>query len=217
MHTDLFGHPIEVMLPVIEVDKPRPRRKNPEAARRKALREELKNPTFLLFEEVLEYLRRPILPIDIIPEEFRSDLAGVVAADEEETETVDYSKLILPYEAWGEVWFVDKNGLSWSRNGCSYLQNRIFWRSMEEMTLKNNDEDKWSVLKWVFSPAIVRHYVWIKKIGASRYFDVHERDYTFSFHNCAMAARIEKDAIREGFSRNLPADLIKAVLRVVNA
>lgn len=210
MLTDLFGQPLVVQAPLIH--QPRPRRKDPEALRLKALRNELKNPTLLLFDEVLEFLRKPILSITDIPQEYRSDRASVEPAKGEIDEVIGPD---IAYQPWGDVWIEDKNGLSWSADGIHHLQKLLFWESMEEMALINNELEKWSVLKWVFRPAIRKYYVWSKKLGRSRGFQEHERDDTFSFHNCSMAVCMKEDVIRDGFSRNLPVELIQQVVAAV--
>lgn len=214
MLTDLLGDPIQAPVPAIPAVQARPRRKDPEALRRKALRDELANPTLLLFEEVLEFLRRPILSMSDIPKEYRTADDYVVAAEGEVEEVNDPS---IAYQPWGSEWVGDKNGFGWSAEGIHALQIQLFWESMKEMARSNNEHDKWSVLKWVFRPAYYKEYVWDKKLGHSRSFMTHERDLVFSFHNCAMAARLDKDLIRAGFERNLPPELIQQVLRVTEA
>jgi hypothetical protein len=85
---------------------------------------------------------------------------------------------------------------------------------MEELALNNNEQEKWSVLRWIFRPAIWKHYVYDKRIGRSHCFEVHERDETFSFHNCCIAARVDEDTVREGVRRNIPVEVVKAVEKV---
>jgi hypothetical protein len=83
------------------------------------------------------------------------------------------------------------------------------------LALSNNEHEKWSVLKWMYRPAIWRYYVWDRRIQRSHALLVHETDEPFTFHNCCIAARMDEDVIREGVRRHCPADLIEAVARVV--
>lgn len=213
--TDLFGHPYVLPDPQQPKRQARPSRKDPEVLRLKALQRELQNPTLQLFSELLEYLTRPIFTADFLPSEFRnSDRQHVVTTEETGDEAPELVTDAIPYEAWGPAWVVDGNQLVWSAEGIQTLQNMLFWESMEEMTLHNNEHDKWSVLKWVFMPAIRKYYVFDRRIGASRCLKEHEREQTFSYANCAMAACMDADEVREGFRRNVPAEIIKAVEKV---
>lgn len=228
--TDLFGAPIAV--PAIAViNPPFPKRRSDpakllEASRKRAAKKAAANPTAWLFEEVLEWLRGSVLQIDMLPREYRSDRRSVeldyIAEEKEEGKQEvasgeEGASDRMPYEAWGPAWVTDANGLHWSTTGVEHLQNHMFWESMEEMALKNNELEKWSVLKWMFRPAIRKEYIWDERIGRSHEFQWHESSETFSFHNCCIAARMDEHEIRQGFRRNIPSEIIKEVEKVVLA
>ncbi|WP_126448181.1 hypothetical protein [Sulfuricystis multivorans] len=206
---DLFGHPVAT--PV--VSHPARRRViSEETKRAKLVRHlELSN-NLVLFDELLDYLKAPLLKNCQMPKEYQSDVGMVEIVEEDDEEAVE--SITIPYEAWGDVWVIDKHGLAWSKEGLLYTQVRLFWRSMEELALSNNEQEKWSVLRWIFRPAIWKYYVYDKRIGRSQCLAIHERDEPFSYHNCCIAARMDEDAVREGVRRNVPAEIIKAVERV---
>ncbi len=172
--------------------------------------------TLLLFEEVLEFLRLPLMSAVPLPNEFRSDCGEVDVIEVEDDEVVDGLPEI-PCDMWGSSMVIDNKRHHWSKEGLLFVQTRLFWRSLEELALRNNEHEKWSVLKWIFRPAIRRDYFYDQRLGKSHCLQWHERDETFSFHNCCIAARMEEDAIREGVRRNIPEDIIEAVERVVLA
>jgi hypothetical protein len=129
--------------------------------------------------------------------------------DEEETD-VDIS-----YAPSGKVFIQTHRDLKWSREGIIDLQNHLFHRSIEELGNKNNELDQWSVLRWIFAPAI--QYMWRKTSeGKVVTEEVHERDNPFSFHNCAIAARVDAETLREGIRRNLAPDVIIAIERTMS-
>lgn len=208
IHFDLFGAPVLTLPPrqrrvaTIRQAKVRPR----------PVVEESIN--LDLFQELFESLKKPLLPENVeLPADFASDIVGVSLIDDEDAESsLDLAS--IPYEAWGKPWVTDENGHKWSREGLLFLQVRLFWRSIEELTLINNEQEKWSCLRWIFRPAYWKHYMYDERIGRSRCLAVHERDEPFSFHNCCIAARVDAETVREGVSRNVPADVIKAVERV---
>ena len=229
---DLFGMQ-EPMLaaPVVEKIQQQPVvteasiMKSTVATRKRFLKKTEKSGMDLLFEDLyqilqapiysplLDLLRSPLCPNIIVPKAYVSDVSGVdvVEVDSSEMEGADVS---IPYDAWGQPWVEDQNGLCWSEEGLLVLQVKLFWRSLEELALNNNELEKWSVLKWIFRPTVWKHYQWDKTTGSSRCFPSHERDDPFSFHNCCIAARVDADGVREGVRRNTPADIIKAVEKV---
>ena len=211
---DLFGHPVAAP----QVVTPPRRRVVSQAAKRAKLARHLENSNNLvLFDELLDFLKAPLLKQQIdMDATFASDVGtvGVIEVDEDGSTQDSDEAIVIPYEAWGESWVTDSNGLSWSKEGLLFTQVRLFWRSMEELALNNNEQEKWSVLRWIFSPAIWKHYVYDKRIGRSHCFEVHERDETFSFHNCCIAARVDEDTVREGVRRNIPVEVVKAVEKV---
>jgi hypothetical protein len=228
--TDLLGDPVEVVPPsftrkpltieTFETFKAQQQKKQQKLYRKLQKRlEGSKN--LLLFEEVLEYLRAPLVQV-AIPSEFFSDCGKVPVVDEQDDEAE--TDAMIPYEPWGTPWFTYhyksrtcSQVIGWSKEALLHLQVRLFWRSLEELGLNGNEQEKWSVLKWIFRPAIRKEHVYIARIGKSRCLQWHERDETFSFHNCCIAARMDEDVIREGVRRNVPAQIIEAVERVVLA
>ena len=214
---DLFG--LEIELP--SVSHP-PSAKRLDAARKAQAARRLKAQQYSnnldLFEDLLEFLRAPLFNRSALPADYRSDRALVefVPDDEIGAASIDQADLTeIPYVGWGVPVVTDRHGLSWSHDGLIALQCNLFWESMEEMTLSNNEQEKWSVLKWVFQPAWVKRYVWDVRQGGSHCLATHERDHPFSFSNCAMASRIDADIIRDGFRRNLPGAVLDAVTRLV--
>ena len=214
---DLFGHP--VVVPNTSNPPVRRRVVSEEAKRAKLIRHLEQNNNFLLFEELLDFLKAPLLTAAKLPNEYASDVGQVAVVEEEdrskaEIEEARAATIEIPYEPWGESWVVDAKGLHWSREALLFTQVRLFWRSMEELALSNNANEKWDVLKWIFRPAIWKHYVYEQSKGKSQCFEVHERDDPFSFHNCCMSACMDGDVIQEGVRRNIPEHLIKAVEKV---
>lgn len=210
---DLFG--FETVLPPNLARQ----RVRPEAIRRAQATKRLNAARYSsnldLFTDLLEFLKAPLLSAHSIPVEYRSDRNTVDLHAEVESGAEEGADVDIPYEPWGSAVVEDQHGLSWSREGLIAFQCNIFWESMEEMTLSNNEGEKWSVIKWVFQPALVKQYIWDKRVGRSHCLTTHERNHPFSFHNCAMAARMDADIIREGFRRNLPAAILQAVAKVV--
>lgn len=209
---DLFGYPVAAPN-AVQTQVRAPRKVSEEAKRAKLVRHLERSNNLMLFDELLDLLKAPLLKNCYLPKEYQSDI-GKVAVLEDEDEEAAVLAIHIPYEAWGKEWVTDKHGLVWSREGLMFAQVRLFWRSMEELALSNNEQEKWSSLRWIFRPAIWKYYVYDKRRGESRCLEVHERDEPFSFHNCCIAARMDEDAVREGVRRNLPAEVIKAVEKV---
>ncbi len=212
---DLFGHPVASSQ---AIDPPVRRRSVSQAAKRAKLARHLEQSNNLvLFDELLDFLKAPLLKNTVeLDATFASDVGtvAVIEADEDGCSQDADEAIAIPYEAWGTAWVKDANGLAWSKEGLLFTQVRLFWRSMEELALNNNEQEKWSVLRWIFRPAIWKHYVYDKRIGKSHCMEVHERDEPFSFHNCCIAARVDGDVVREGVRRNIPVEVIKAVEKV---
>lgn len=211
---DLFGHPIVVES--IQSTTPPVRRVVSPSAKRAKLARLLENSNnLLLFDELLDFLKAPLLKQVSVEAEFASDVGSVAVIEVDEEGSTDRDvDIAIPYVPWGSAWVDDANGLSWSKDGLLFTQVRLLWRSMEELALNNNEQEKWSVLRWIFRPAIWKHYVYDKSIGKSHCLEVHERDETFSYHNCCIAARVDADVVREGVRRNIPAEVVKAVEKV---
>lgn len=166
---------------------------------------------------VLDYLNALVGPLCevFVPTAYRSDVAGVTVVENDALDNEEAAvSVIVERDAWGEVWIEDSNGMEWSHESLLFLQNRLFWRSIEELALSNNEHDKWSVLCWIFRPPIWKHYVYDKAIGRSHCFPVHQRDQPFSFHNCCISACMDADLVREGVRRQLSEDILKAVEKV---
>ncbi len=115
----------------------------------------------------------------------------------------------IPYEPWGPAWVTDSAGYGWSMAAVHYFQIQLFWDSLEELTLSNNEREKWDVLKWIFKPAIRRFYVFGKPPVVW-----HENDEAFSFHNVCMTVRVDEDVIRDGIRRAANPEIMKAIDRV---
>ena len=212
--TDLFGHPIVTPQPGTSPVRRRP--VSPETKRAKLIRHLESSANRVLFDELFELLKAPLLQQFSIPEEFASDIGDVAVQEETQAdeETSKSLSTVIPYEAWDKPWIQDDKDLKWSKEGLIFTQVRLFWRSFEELSLNNNEQEKWSVLRWIFRPAIKKLYMYDKRIGKSLCLPVHERDETFSFHNCCIAARMDGDVIREGVRRNISVEVIKAVEKV---
>lgn len=120
---------------------------------------------------------------------------------------------LIPLDAWGKPGFTDKNGQSWSQASIFYLQHQLFWESMEEMKNRNNDDEVFSVVAWVFAPAIRKDYFFDQAAARSHVMTSHEYDEPFSFTNCCKTVGMDPDAIRDGFRRNLPSSLIERAIR----
>ena len=214
MFTDLLGFPY---LPPQPKATPVRRPVSLEAKRKKLLRHMEESNNLMLFDELLDFLKAPLLqPAFLTPGLYELSVVSVEdtqedeeAANEERAKAID-----IPYQPFGGEWIADANGLSWSRESLLYMQTKILLRSMDELGLSNNEHDKWSVLKWIFRPPIWKHYIYDKKLGRSHCLEVHRRDEPFSFHNCCIAARMDADVLREGVRRNVPEVVIKAVEKV---
>ena len=211
---DLFGHP--VVNPQSQAASIPVRRRivSEEAKRAKLIRHLEASSNLVLFDELLDFLKAPLLKNVELPTEYASDIGKVAVIEFDDDEDSRDNAVAMPYEAWGEAWVVDDKEFGWSQEGLLFTQVRLFWRSMEELTLADNEQDKWSVLKWIFRPAIWKHYVYDKSVGKSHCKEVHENDEPFGFHNCCLAARLDEDLVREGVRRNIPVDVIKAVEKV---
>jgi hypothetical protein len=130
----------------------------------------------------------------------------------EDEEEIDVD---IPYVPSGNIFVQTHQGLKWSREGIIDLQIHLFHRSMEELGNKNNDLDRWSTLRWIFAPAI--QHIWHKNQEGKIVAEViHERSSPFSYHNCAIAARVDAEALREGIRRNLAPEVMMAIERVVS-
>lgn len=211
---DLFGHPVASPQPVSNSTPVRRRVVSQEAKRAKLVRHLAESSNLMLFDELLDFLKAPLLKHVDLPAEYASDIAKVAVVEVEDDEDTRADAAVIPYDAWGDAWVTDAKNLNWSKEALLFTQVRLFWRSMEELSLSNNEQEKWSVLRWIFRPAIWKHYVYDKRIGKSHCLEVHERDEPFGFHNCCIAARMDEDAVREGVRRNVPAEVIKAVEKV---
>ena len=204
-NNDLFGMPIRVDTT-----------ERPARRRQKKLQDHLaRSSNLVLFDELLSQLKKPLFKtISAIPDEFISDVDSVSPIEEDSEDEINASALEIPFEPWGPAFVTDDKGLQWSKESLIFTQVRLFWRSMEELALNNNSQEKWSVLRWIFRPAYWNYYVYDKRIGKSHCYRVHERDETFSFHNCYMASMMRADVVREGVRRNMTDDMIKAIEKV---
>ena len=111
---DLFGHP--VVVPNTSNPPVRRRVVSEEAKRAKLIRHLEQNNNFLLFEELLDFLKAPLLTAAKLPNEYASDVGQVAVVEEEdrskaEIEEARAATIEIPYEPWGESWVVDAKGL----------------------------------------------------------------------------------------------------------
>lgn len=224
MLIDLFGEPV---LPKADASKqqakPFPRTladkrakflklvSSPKDAERLAAKIE-SGPTIPLFVDFLDYLKAPLVPKGL--KVVQSDRGAVAIRVETGDEVDGEVEPQIPYEPWGVPW-IESHGLKWSVEAISHLQVQVFWESMEELGLHNNEHEKWSVLKWILMPAIKKLYVYDKRINKSHCLPVHEREEPFSFRNCCIAARMDADELREMIRQRLPAEILEAVQKVV--
>ena len=190
MAFDLFGMPFH--MPAARAETKHRKRdliKTLLGKRERFLRRYTESPNLKLFDDLWEFLKSPI--IQNIPEEYRSDIGtvGLEEGDEEVREDEDAASVQIPYQPWGNAW-VDVDGMKWSAEAILFTQIRLFWRSFEELALNNNQEEKWSVLKWIFRPAIRKYWWWNKRKNRSEQFAVHEREEPFTFHNSVYETRL---------------------------
>lgn len=117
-----------------------------------------------------------------------------------------------------KVWFESKHEAedgaeasshNWTVEEVHFLRICLFWESWDELSLSNNERDKWDVLKWMFKPALRRYWVYGKPVV-----QWHENDEPFSFHNCCKAVGMDEDTLRDGLRRNIDPEIIEAVERV---
>ena len=214
--TDLFGHP--VVLPQSVTGHTPVRRRvsdevQPETKRKKLLRKIEQSGNLVLFDALFQMLKSPLVHALAVPQGYASDIADCAVVDHDDEDSFDLN-IAIPYAAWGKPVVEDKWGNKWSEDGLLFTQIRLFWRSFEELALNNNEQEKWSVLKWIFRPAIWKHYVYDQRRGKSHCLEVHERDDPFSFHNCCLAVRMEEELLRDGVSRNIPVEVLNAVRAV---
>jgi hypothetical protein len=209
------SHKAPTVTPVAELDQIRS--KQNVRARAKAIRRLEESPTLLLFTDLLEILKAPLLrQAQLLNESLEPSEIGEVALpdDDGDEEVLEGEDRSIQYEAWGEPWVTDDKGLHWSREGLLFTQVRLFWRSLEELAFSNTAQENWSVLRWIFRPTIWKYYVYDQQLGRSHTLEVHERNEPFSFHNCCMAARMDEDMVRDGVRRNMPDEVIQAVEKV---
>jgi hypothetical protein len=206
---DLLGDPLTLpKLPKPNTSKPRHRKVVADTTLR------------LPFEEFIEALKAPLLPIEAIPKEHRSDRPGVPVPQDPAVEDEGDPGPDIPYEPWGAPWFQTHHSantpgavqLQWAEYATHFLRIKLFWESLEELTLSNNEREKLSVLKWVFQPDIQRFYYYQRPTVC-----VHVNDIPFSFHNCCLAVGMDEDVIREGVRRNVPPKLMAWVEKLLNA
>lgn len=164
--------------------------------------------TLDLVERAIAKLVEPIAPrLHFVPAAYRSDKAYVALVGHELTD--EGCDADIPYEPWGSAWVVDANGLAWSAEAVQFLRIRVFWESLDELALKNNEREKWDVLKWMFKPVFRRLYVYGRPPV-----EWHENDEPFSFHNCCNAVGMDEEIIRDGMRRHVDPEIITAVERV---
>lgn len=164
-------------------------------------------------------LTGPVIPTTCVPMQFRSaarcdkqvespDLSGEVELVES-NEVSNGIDSAIPFEAWGDIWIETHGGLTWSREGIYYLQVQLFWDSLIELTLSNNQSEKWDVFKWIFKPARRRFYYYGRPPV-----EWHEHDEPFSFHNCCKAVGMRPDELREWMRKRTDPEIMNAIDKV---
>ncbi len=117
-----------------------------------------------------------------------------------------------------KVWFESKHQAEdgaeasthkWTAEEVHFLRICLFWESWEELSLSNNEREKWDVLKWMFKPALRRFWVYGKPVV-----QWHENDEPFSFRNGCKAVGMDEEIRRDGLRRNIEPEIIEAVERV---
>jgi hypothetical protein len=161
-----------------------------------------------MFTDLLDFLKAPLLGSS---GQFHREEVQTLAETGEEVDGINSD---IPYEPWGAPW-IESHGLKWSQAGVNHLQIQVFWESLEELALLNNEHEKWSVLKWVFMPLRRKLYMYDQRINRSHCLEIHQRDETFSYRNCSMAAKVDGDELREMLRHRLPAELLEAIKKVV--
>ncbi len=157
----------------------------------------------------------PFIPGACTPQDNRVDQVQVVVVPEPPSPAaptlVELAEdLVLPADlALEAAWVTDPAGQQWSQSNIEVLAIRLFWRSMEELALSNNEGEKWDVLKWIFEPAIRMYFVYGQPTVV-----VHENDEPFSFHNCCLAVGMDEDVVRTGVRKNVDPEIMKAIDRV---
>lgn len=183
---------------------------------KKRVRKVVAHPSQLVLDLIVR-LVEPIISKSSVPKQYRSaaradkQASRPAASDEMEVddEVCEGRDSDIPFEKWGEVWVETRGGLTWSREGIFFLQVQLFWDSLVELTLKNNESEKWDVLKWIFKPAIRGFYYYgLPKV------EWHEHDEPFSFHNCCNAVRVRADVIRDTLRKRTDPEIMKAIDKV---
>jgi len=135
-----------------------------------------------------------------------------------ETGNLQFDKVGPSRQKQENVWFVsehqaelgaDATNYKWTAEEVHFLRICLFWESWDELSLSNNERDKWDVLKWMFKPALRRFYMYNKPVV-----QWHENDESFSFHNCCRAVGMNEEILRDGLRRNIEPEIIEAVERV---
>jgi hypothetical protein len=197
--TDLFGMEFTIPTPAHQVAHTR---------RTIRLKPPRPTPNLELFD-IFEYLERPLRPdgqnAPIEDQEVR-------AVDErlDDDDAAKFAAVDIEYEPWESAWVVDQHGLRWSRAAVVFLQHKLLVRSLEILGLAGYAKDKYDILRWAFAPPF-RNVYFTGDHGELVIRKAHQRDEPFSFHNCAIAAAMDADAIRDGLERNLPEVLVRSI------
>ena len=110
MVTDLFGHPVRAV--ILDRKPSKPRSASPDAKRRKLLRHLSESKNGLLFEDILDALKVPLISHLPVAHPYASDIGGIPVAEEDDGEGAD--AVAIPYEAWGTPFVTDSKGHHWS-------------------------------------------------------------------------------------------------------
>lgn len=220
--TDLFNFPADVRPRTTEQRPPKdPTRKYRNAVRQAARRLE-QSPTPFLFGEaeaasLLEALMQPLLDAQFLslPSEEYETL-GVVEDEPLPEVSDDLALLLAAVDAQSarDPWVVSHEQCPWHREEITLIQCKLYHQSLLELTLSDNENEKWDVLKWIFAPAVTKRYIYDARIGRSHCLTLHEYDHPFSFRNCCIAARRDEDEWRDIVRANIGPSIYEAVSRI---
>jgi hypothetical protein len=221
--TDLFNFPVDTPPRVTELRPPRdPMRKYRDAVRQAARRIEQSNTPFLFGEDaaasLLEALMQPLLDAQLVGLPMVEYQTLGLIDDAPAPEQVDDLALLMcaiDPRSSGDPWVVSHEQCPWHRDEITLIQCKLYHQSLLELTLSDNENEKWDVLKWIFAPAVTKRYIYDERIGRSHCLTLHEYDHPFSFRNCCIAARRDEDEWRDIVRANIGPSIFEAICKIV--
>ena len=97
INVDLFGHPVAI--PHVSPPSGRIRKVSVEAKRAKLIRHLEESNNLMLFDELLDFLKAPLLKNCRLPTEYESDVGGVAVAEDDDDEITVGQSVQIPYVA----------------------------------------------------------------------------------------------------------------------